>query len=209
MDLNLSRLRRSYLFPCEPRLTPGATGMPPLRGSIAKERHMTGIRVRNYLAIGLLLMAIGCTDQPNPTTPRKEAKVEKAAFGQAPSGESVDVFTLTNSQGVEARIITYGGIVTSLRVPDKNGTPGDIALGYNNLDGYLKSTPYCGAIIGRYGNRIAKGKFTLDGTTYALATNDGSNHLHGGVKGFDKVVWKGEAVKNPDGVGVVLTRDSP
>jgi aldose 1-epimerase len=135
--------------------------------------------------------------------------VTQGAFGRTPAGENVDVFTLTNAQGLEARVITYGGIVISLRVPDKNGAMGDIALGYNNLDGYLKATPYFGAIIGRYGNRIAKGRFVLDGKTYTLATNDGPNHLHGGVKGFDKVMWKGQSVKNADGVGVILTYDSP
>src|SRR5262249_33712818 len=107
------------------------------------------------------------------------------------------------------KIISYGGIVISLRVPDRDGKLDDIVLGYNNLDGYLKSTPYFGAIIGRYGNRIAKGQFTLDGNAYKLATNNGPNHLHGGVKGFDKVVWKGESFKNADGVGVIFTRDSP
>jgi aldose 1-epimerase len=135
--------------------------------------------------------------------------VSQAAFGRTPAGENVDVFTLTNAQGLEARIITYGGIVISLRVPDKNGTMGDIALGYNNLDGYLKATPYFGAIIGRYGNRIAKGRFSLDGKTYTLATNDGPNHLHGGARGFDKVMWKGQSFRNADGVGVILTYDSP
>src|ERR1051325_3168973 len=91
---------------------------------------------------------------------------------------------------MEARIMTYGGIVTSLKVPDKNGNFGDVVLGYDNLDGYIKSTPYFGALIGRYGNRIANGKFSLDGQTYTLAKNNGENALHGGLKGFDKVVWK-------------------
>jgi len=162
----------------------------------------------------VLLMAVvfGCgneTKPQEPATPKKEATVSEAAFGQTPGGENVRVFTLTNAQGLEARIMTYGGIVTSLRVPDRTGKLDDIALGYNSLDGYLKSTPYFGAIIGRYGNRIAKGRFTLAGKTYTLATNDGANHLHGGVKGFDKVVWKGESFKNADGAGVVLTYDSP
>jgi aldose 1-epimerase len=91
---------------------------------------------------------------------------------------------------MEARICNYGGLVTSLKVPDRNGKLGDVVLGYDNLDGYFKSSPYFGALIGRYGNRIAKGKFTLDGIAYTLPVNNGSNALHGGIKGFDKVVWE-------------------
>lgn len=165
------------------------------------------------IVAAVVLSSMGCTKALNPAQSeqavRKEASVSKRAFGQTPAGENVDVFTLTNAQGIEARIITYGGILVSLRVPDKNGTSGDIALGYNNIDGYLKVTPYFGAIIGRYGNRIAKGKFTLDGKTYTLPTNDGPNHLHGGVKGFDKVMWMGESFTNADSAGVILTHDSP
>ena len=135
--------------------------------------------------------------------------MNQSAFAKTPDGVNVDLFKLTNARGVEARIISYGGIVISLRVPDRNGLFEDIALGYDNLEGYLKSTPYFGAIIGRYGNRIAKGQFTLDGKLYKLATNNAPNHLHGGVKGFDKVVWKGESFKNAEGVGVIFTYDSP
>ncbi len=155
------------------------------------------------------IVQFGCATTSNAPNAHREATVSRAAFAKTPDGEDVDVFTLTNAPGLEARIISYGGIVISLRVPDRDGKFDDIALGYNNLDGYLKSTPYFGAIIGRYGNRIAKGQFTLDGSLYKLATNNGPNHLHGGVKGFDKVVWKGEPFKNAEGVGVVLTRDSP
>src|SRR5262245_20389767 len=133
---------------------------------------------RTGIAVAMLITALGCSPatQTSSTPAKKEAKVSKLEFGKLPSGESVDVFTLTNAQGLEARIINYGGIVISLRVPDRNGRLDDIALGYNNLDGYLKSTPYFGAIIGRYGNRIAGGRFVLDGKTYTLATNDGPNH---------------------------------
>lgn len=156
----------------------------------------------------------GCSRETAPTKPsaelqHKEASVSQSAFGTTPEGENVELFTLSNAQGLEARIISYGGIVISLRVPDRDGRLDDIALGYDNLDGYLKSTPYFGAIIGRYGNRIAKGRFTLDGKTYQLATNNAPNHLHGGGKGFDKVVWKGESFKNADAAGVVFRRESP
>jgi aldose 1-epimerase len=121
----------------------------------------------------------------------------------------VDLFTLTNVNGMEVRAMTYGGIIVSLRVPDRDGKLGDVVLGYDTLDGYLKVSPYFGAIIGRYGNRIAHGKFTLDGEPYQLATNDGPNALHGGLKGFDKVVWHGEPFQKKEGVGVVFTYTSP
>jgi aldose 1-epimerase len=114
--------------------------------------------------------------------------ISKTVFGTA-DNQPVDLYTLTNENGVVAKITNYGGIITSLSVPDKNGKMEDIVLGYDSLSGYLKSTPYFGAIIGRYGNRIAKGKFTLDGKAYKLDTNNIGNHLHGGIKGFDKVVW--------------------
>jgi aldose 1-epimerase len=106
--------------------------------------------------------------------------------------------------GMEARIMTYGGTVVSLKVPDKNGKLGDVVLGYDSLGGYLTNSPFFGALIGRYGNRIANGKFTLDGQTYTLATNNPPNHLHGGVKGFDKVVWKAKPVVTFYGDGLEL-----
>jgi len=109
-------------------------------------------------------------------------------FGQV-DGKSVTLHTLRNAKGMEAQIMNYGGIVTSLKVADKAGKFGDVVLGYDNLDGYLKETPYFGCLVGRYGNRIAKGKFTVNGKEYTLAVNNGVNALHGGLKGFDKVVW--------------------
>lgn len=112
-----------------------------------------------------------------------------ALFGAMPGGAPVYVYTLTNKNGAEARILNYGGTIQSLKVPDKEGHFGDVVLGYETLDGYLTNSPYFGALIGRYGNRIAKGHFTLDGVTYTLAPNNTPNTLHGGVKGFDKVVW--------------------
>ncbi len=111
------------------------------------------------------------------------------AWGKTPAGEQVDLYTLTNAKGAEARISTYGGVLVSLKVPDRNGAMGDIVLGFDNFDGYLIPPPYFGALIGRYGNRIANGQFTLDGVTYKMAKNDGSNSLHGGLRGFDKRLW--------------------
>lgn len=119
----------------------------------------------------------------------KPVTISKEDFGMTNDSLKVESYTLKNENGMEVSIMTYGGIITSLKVPNKEGVSEDIVLGYDSLSQYIKKSPYFGAIIGRYGNRIAKGKFTLDGTEYELATNDGPNHLHGGVKGFDKVVW--------------------
>lgn len=134
--------------------------------------------------------------------------VTAAPFGVLPSGDSVSAYTLTNKEGVTLTAISYGGIVTSLRVPDKSGALADIVLGYDSLAGYLKETPYFGAIVGRYGNRIAKATFTLDGTAHTLAANNGPNALHGGVKGFDKVLWSVTPFDSAQGVGLVLTYTS-
>jgi len=112
------------------------------------------------------------------------------SFGKLPSGETVELYTLKNAKGMEAAISTYGGVVVALKVPDRNGALGDVVLGFDTLDGYLKPEPYFGALIGRYGNRIGHAKFTLNGVEYRLAKNDGENSLHGGVRGFDKALWK-------------------
>src|SRR5260370_1213706 len=133
-----------------------------------------------------------------------QAKVTKESFGKTPDGQDADIYTLTNSGGAEVKITNYGGIVTSLKVPDRNGKLDDIVLGFHNLDAYLKGHPYFGAIIGRYGNRIAKGRFTLHGVEYKLAVNNGENHLHGGIKGFDKVVWNAKPRKLTNGAALEL-----
>src|SRR6185312_3991820 len=116
----------------------------------------------------------------------------KQAFGTTTDGQPVYLYTLKNSKGCEARIMNYGGILQSLKVPDKNGNLGDVALGFDTFAPYQVNAPYFGALIGRYGNRIANGKFTLDGTTYTLAQNNAPNNLHGGPKGFDKVLWNAD-----------------
>jgi len=135
--------------------------------------------------------------------------IEKKTFGKTPDGREVDLFTLTNANGLKAQITNYGGIVTSLLIPDRDGKFADIVLGYDTFDEYIKNNPYFGALIGRYGNRIAKGKFTLEGAEYTLATNDGPNHLHGGIKGFDKVVWNAEQMQTDEGSALKLTYLSP
>ncbi len=121
------------------------------------------------------------------------SKVEKIPFGSA-GGRPVDLYVLTDSGGMVAKIMTYGATLTELDTPDRNGDMDDVVLGFPSLAGYLGKEPYFGAIVGRVGNRIAKGRFTLDGKTYQLATNDGPNHLHGGNRGFDKVVWDAQVV---------------
>jgi aldose 1-epimerase len=155
------------------------------------------------LSVFALLFISGC----NGTTMYGEKKmsIEKQAFGKTEDGISVDLYTLTNANGLKTNIITYGGIVTSLQVPDRNGKFADIVLGCDSVDDYAKRSPFFGAIIGRYANRIAKGKFTLDGVEYKLAVNNGPNHLHGGVKGFDKVVWKAEKMQTDQGPALKLT----
>ena len=157
----------------------------------------------------LFLILAACKPQGAQTLTPKEASVIQAKFGTTPAGETVDVYTLTNPDGMEVRIMTFGGIITSLRVPDVDGKLGDVVLGFDRLEDYLRNPAFFGSIIGRYANRIANGRFTLDGQTYKLATNNGPNHLHGGNRGFDKVVWKGESFKKNNLVGVILTHTSP
>src|SRR5580700_10921334 len=128
-------------------------------------------------------------------------------FGKTPSGETVELYTLKNAKGVEADISTYGGVVVSLKVPDRTGVLGDIVLGFDDFKGYLIPPPYFGAIIGRYGNRIAHAQFSLDGVEYKLAKNDGDNTLHGGKRGFDKVLWKANPVNGQSLELTYLSKD--
>ena len=134
-----------------------------------------------------------------------EAQVKKQAYGKTAEGAPVDLYTLTNQKGMETSITNYGGIVVTLKVPDRNGKPGDVVLGFDSLDGYLKPNPFFGALVGRYGNRIGHGTFTLNGVAYKLAQNNGENHLHGGVRGFNRVVWNAKEVTGKAGPGLVLS----
>jgi aldose 1-epimerase len=131
--------------------------------------------------------------------------IKKESFGKTADGEAVDIYTLTNARNIEARIMTYGGIVVSLKTPDRNGKVEDVVLGFDNLDGYLKGHPFFGALVGRYANRIAKGRFTLNGVEYKLAQNNNGNSLHGGERGFDKRVWTAKEVGGAEGPGLELT----
>jgi len=152
-------------------------------------------------SVGIAAACItGCTTMNKP-----KGSITKAGFGQTPGGQAVEIYTLRNSKGAEAAILTYGGIVQKLIVPDKYGKFADVVLGYDNLDGYLTNSPYFGALIGRYGNRIGGAKFAVNGTTYTLATNNGPNSLHGGLKGFDKVVWTARPLPASQGPVLILT----
>lgn len=154
-------------------------------------------RSRTCLAICIALAVWSCG--PAETESESQHALVTADFGML-EGQLVKLFTLTNASGAQVSITEYGGIVVSLKVPDRDGNLGDVALGYDNLDAYVQDTPYFGAITGRYANRIAAGRFEIDGAAYELPVNNGPNSLHGGIKGFDKVVWKGEPTAPGDGV---------
>lgn len=135
----------------------------------------------------------------------EKSTVIKSEYGKMPDGTTVEQYVLKNANGVEVNVITYGGRITSLKVPNKNGEFENVVLGFDDLDGYLGDNPYFGALIGRFGNRIAKGKFSLNGEEYSLATNNVPNHLHGGLKGFDRVVWTAEPIENGESPALKLT----
>ena len=139
------------------------------------------------------------------TEPKAEPSIAETAFGTLEDGGKVTLYTLTNASGAEARIINYGAIVVSLKVPDKQGKLQDVVLGYDDLAGYVKGKDFFGSTVGRFGNRVGAGKFTLDKKTYQLDLNNGPNHLHGGAHGFYKKLWKAEPVKGKEGPGVKLT----
>ncbi|WP_235299406.1 aldose epimerase family protein [Portibacter marinus] len=138
-----------------------------------------------------------------------KTNITKSAYGLTAAGDSVEKYTLSNTNGMKIDVITYGGIITSWTAPDKDGNYKNIVLGYDSLSQYLSGSPYFGAIIGRYGNRIANGKFQLDGQEYTLATNNDPNHLHGGEVGFDKVIWEASVGSPGDAAVLILTYTSP
>ncbi|HEX5000095.1 MAG TPA: aldose epimerase family protein [Terriglobia bacterium] len=140
---------------------------------------------------------------------KPKAGVIRDHFGKTPDGVDVDVFTLTNDQGMEVRAMTFGAVILSIRVPDRDGKFDDVALGFDTLEPYFQNAPHFGSVVGRYANRIAKGQFTLDGAAYRLALNNGPNHLHGGARGFDKVVWKADEFSGQSMVGVRFRYTSP
>ena len=158
--------------------------------------------VKSFACAAAAIVLVSCG---GPSAKKETASpMTKQNWGRNADGQ-IDLYTLKNSKGMEARITNYGGIVVSLTAPDRNGKYEDVVLGFDSLDGYLKTHPYFGAIVGRYGNRIAKGKFTLNGVEYTLATNNGPNALHGGIKGFDKQVWTAKDVSQGSVPALELT----
>ena len=164
------------------------------------------------LIVVLLLMLMSCNSRKNKeaTAEQKnpQCKVEKSFFGMTPEGDSVTLFTLKNELEIVVKIMNYGGIITEINTPDKNGKLGNITLGFDNLDQYLAGHPNFGALIGRYGNRIANAGFSLDGETYQLAANNGNNSLHGGVIGFDDVLWDPEVISCDERAALKLSYSS-
>lgn len=130
--------------------------------------------------------------------------ITKEPFGLTQEQQPVDRYTLTNDHGIVAQIMTYGGVLVALRTPDRSGASGDIVLGFDTFADYQARSPFFGCITGRYANRLANGQFELDGVTYPLATNNGPNHLHGGLRGFDKVIWQAETARTDDAVTLHL-----
>ena len=136
---------------------------------------------------------------------KQETKsMEKASFGKTPEGQEVEIIQLNNKSGMQAGIMTYGATLVSLTVPDRNGVMSDVVLGFDSLSSYVKQSPYFGSTIGRFGNRIGKGTFELNGARYTLAANNGANHLHGGIRGFDKVVWRVDQKESVEGKSLAL-----
>jgi aldose 1-epimerase len=158
--------------------------------------------------MGLLAGALALPGGADAQAGKAKAGVVKVPFGTTSDGKDVDLFVLTNSKGMTVKVMTYGAAITELWAPDKDGKLADVNLGFDNMKGWQgKGNPFFGCVVGRYANRIARGKFTLDGKTYQLAINNDPNHLHGGKVGFDKRVWKGQVSKN--GKAAVFGRISP
>ncbi len=172
---------------------------PQLSSASFQIQNIVSKKPHNYFFAAVLLLAFGIYF-PIVAKPT----VKKQSFGKTADGSQIDIYTLTNSKGAEAKVTNYGAIIVSLKVPDRMGKFDDVVLGYDTLDGYLKDTFYIGGVVGRYGNRIAKGKFSLGGKEYNLIKNNGENHLHGGTKGFDKSVWRAKSATNKTGASVTL-----
>jgi aldose 1-epimerase len=168
---------------------------------------MKGSRIQRLAFFRCLLLALIIIT--TSAVSAQSSSVDVQPYGTTANGEDVDEYTLTNANGMEVKIITYGGTITSIRVPDRNGEMANVTLGFNNLADYETRSPYFGNITGRYANRIANATFTLDGTEYTLAANNGPNSLHGGVEGFDNKVWEAETVEGDGEVGVSFHYLSP
>ncbi len=169
-------------------------------------------KVSLWLICSSLVLFTGCRmDQKSggaDLQPGGKGSMKKESFGQLANGTAVDIYTLTNTNGVEARITNYGGIIVSLKTPDRAGNLGDITHGFEKIEDYQAGHPFFGSLVGRYGNRIGQARFSLNGVTYELAANNGRNHLHGGKVGFDKKVWQAEGSTTAEGPVLVLTTSS-
>jgi aldose 1-epimerase len=172
------------------------------------KKQKTVVYVAIVAALGVVLI-FGSTRSHGQGLSHKEASAERSTFGKLGDDTEVELFTLKNMRGATAKVITYGATLQDLWVPDRAGKLGDVVLGFDDLQGYLGAHPYFGATVGRFANRIAKGKFTLDGKEYSLALNSGTNAIHGGREGFSRKVWKAEIVKERSAVAVQFTYVSP
>jgi aldose 1-epimerase len=161
-------------------------------------------RILFFIATLTLFLQCEPKKTASEETTKSPFQLSEEHFGITEEGDSVTLYTFANDNGLEVRIMNYGGVVTHLNVPDKNGVVEDVVLGFDKFEDYLAGSPYFGAIVGRYGNRIAGGKFELNGMEYNLAINNGQNHLHGGLVGFDKVIWEAEAFQRQESAGLIL-----
>ena len=160
--------------------------------------------IAGFIALTSLLLSC-----ENAYSNESKMKIESAPFGKTTDGQSVTLYTLTNASGNTVQMIDYGAIVVSINVPDRSGKKTNVTAGFSSIDGYLKRHPYFGSTVGRFCNRIAKGSFSIDGTAYSLAINNGPNHLHGGIVGFDKLMWKVAEIKSESNVGLQFSLVSP
>ena len=179
------------------------SSLPPnrVRHRNARLRAWSRGVVRLVLATSVLI--VSACNRP-ASEPERSRSTTRHSFGTTADGSNVDLYTLTNNRGMEVKVATLGATIVSLKAPDRQGQFADVVLGWDTIEGYRANTPFLGVVVGRYGNRIAKGRFMLDGATYTLATNNGPNHLHGGVKGFDKAIWTARLVERPDGPAIQL-----
>lgn len=167
-------------------------------------RHLATLTLT--AAAAAVCLSPACAEQPPKT--EGQMSVTKSRFGSTDDGQAINLYTCRNTHGLVMKVTNYGAIVVALEAPDRDGRLANVTLGFGSLDGYLKRHPYFGSTVGRYCNRIAGGKFTLQGRQHTLATNNGPNHLHGGEKGFDKVIWQAEPVETREAVGVKFSYKS-
>src|SRR5690606_5481036 len=171
--------------------------------------------IKRYACPLVVLLLISCGKKTNeiPAVPESTTRMNESirvdSLGVMPSGEVINQYTLVNQNGLQLQVINLGGTITSLKVPDREGKIEEVTLGCDSLQDYIDGTPFFGCLVGRYGNRIAKGSFELDGKRYELARNNNGNHLHGGLKGFDKAYWNIEPIESEEGPAIRLTYLSP